>query len=167
MCGYFGELPVEVQLGRTPGSTAPATIVANRQLLEGFGNRCLGDLLQLGKAALRAEVADLRGRVRLAQEGMEDARALANEVARLMYDMEVENLVLQDAHEGLRTMDQEVLRLTEELHTVNRTLLGSRWEDILTDDLKQQREFVRKMLEQGGETNERRAVVSPRLLEGW
>ena len=97
--------------------------------------------------------------MRLAQDGLEDARALADDVARLMYDMEVENLVLQDATEGLRTMDQEVLRLTQELHGVNRTLLGSRWEDILTDELKQQREFVRKMLEQGGETNKQLAAA--------
>jgi hypothetical protein len=150
---HFGDLPVEVRLDRSPDPMSPATISANRQLVEGFGNRCLGDLLDLGKAYLKDEIGDLRGRVRLAQDGFEDARALADDMARLMYDMEVENLILKDPVEGLRTVDPELVRLTDDLHKVNRQLLGSRWEDILTDDLKQQREFIRRNLEQGGETN--------------
>ncbi|MEE4273920.1 MAG: PASTA domain-containing protein [Thermoanaerobaculales bacterium] len=156
---YFGELPVEVRLGRTPEGKTSATLTANRKLLEGFGSRCRDDLLDFGKRYLREEIADLKGRVRLAQDGFEDPKALADDMARLMYDMEVENLILQDGTEGLRTMDPELLKLTEELHGVNKQLLGSRWEDILPDDLKQQLEWVRKLLEQGGETNKQLAAA--------
>ncbi|HSL17357.1 MAG TPA: hypothetical protein VLB51_05580, partial [Methylomirabilota bacterium] len=157
---HFGDLPAAVRLDRGPDPMSPVTIAANRELLEGFGNRCLGDLLDLGKAYLKDEIGSLKGRVRLAQDGFEDARILADDLARLMYDMEVENLILKDPVEGLRSFDPELARLTDELHSANRQLLGSRWQDVLTDDLKQQREFIRRNLEQGGKTNQELAAAA-------
>ncbi|MBN2337433.1 MAG: PASTA domain-containing protein, partial [Acidobacteria bacterium] len=157
---HFGELPVDVRLGRSVEGKSPLTIEANRRFIEQFSRGCFTDLMTAGKAALGDEIKTLRGRIRLLEAGMEDPREVARDFARLRNDMEMEKLVLEHPAEGLRQMDPEVVRLVEDLRTTNQTFLKDHWEKVLPEHLRRQRKFVEEMLKSGSESGRELAAAA-------
>jgi hypothetical protein len=157
---HFGELPVDVRLGRSVEGKSPLTLEANRRFIEQFSRGCFTDLMTAGKAALGDEIKALRGRIRLLEEGMESPREVAEDFARLRNDMEMEKLVLEHPAEGLRQIDPEVVRLVEELRTANRTFLKDNWEKVLPEHLRRQRRFVEEMLKSGSDTGRELAAAA-------
>ncbi len=67
--------------------------------------------------------------------------------------MEVERLILEHATEGLRTMDPEVVRLVDDLHEINKTLLRDHWQAVLPEHIRKQRRFIVEILRRDGEVN--------------
>jgi len=157
---YFKELPAEMEFGRTRGPKTAANITFNHTLLKEFGESCRDQLMAAGKDAVRAEIKSLKDRQRLSMDGFEDGNALLKHVLRLKADLELEDLVLQDPTHGLQTMDPELRPLIDEFTRNHNDFLKDNWKDLLPEEYKQQIEFAKKNLEQGGDTNRELAAAA-------
>ena len=158
---YFGnDMPLEVELGRSRGPKAPLTIVANRDFVAQFGEKCFDEIMTAGKDFLGDEIKMMNDRVNQLNGGSGSPKQVAEDLAKLREAMEVEKLILEHPDQGLRTMDPEIVRMVDGLHDTNKSLMRDNWRDVLPDHLKKQRVFVENILSKEGDLNSNLAAAT-------
>jgi len=158
---YFGgDMPLEVELGRSRDPKAPLTIVANRDFVAQFGEKCLAEIMTAGKDFLGDEIKAMNDRVQQLNGGSGSPKQVAEDLAKLREAMEVEKLILEHPEQGMRIPDPEVVRMVDQLHDSNKSLMRDNWREILPDDLKKQRRFVEAMLLKDSELNRSLAAAT-------
>jgi hypothetical protein len=158
---YFGnDMPLEVELGRSRDPKAPLTIVANRDFVAQFGEKCFDEIMTTGKDFLGDEIKVMNDRVKQLNGGSGSPKQVAEDLAKLREAMEVEKLILEHPDQGLRTMDPEIVRMVDGLHDTNKSLMRDNWRDVLPDNLKKQRIFVENILSKEGDLNSKLAAAT-------
>ncbi len=158
---HFGnDMPLDVKLGRSQGPKPPLTIVANRDFVAQFGEKCFSEMMTAGKDFLGDEIKVMNDRVQQLNGGSGSPKQVADDLARLRDAMEVEKLILEHPDQGLRTMDPEIARMVDGLHDTNKSLMRDNWRDVLPDHLKKQRKFVEGILSKEGELNRNLATAT-------